>query len=115
MLFLLCLPTPALDAGEALAIKVTPAQSFAPATLRVLVRVEPSADNRALEIVADSPDFYRSSLVPLDGDHAPRVMMLSFRSVPSGEYEIRGTLVGAEGRVRARDHRNAMVLASGDR
>ena len=40
--------SPRVDAGERLTMTVSPAQSFAPATLRIQVRLERHADNRAL-------------------------------------------------------------------
>ena len=43
-----------------------------PATVRVTAIVERDAQNRAMEVVADSDGFYRSSLIPLEGENAPR-------------------------------------------
>ncbi len=106
-------PGTRLDAGDVLTMKVTPAQSFAPAILRVHVRLEPSAENRWLEVVADSSDFYRSSLVELDGDRAPQAMMLEFRSVPSGAYEIHGILSDSAGHERAHVCQLANVISTG--
>src|SRR6266705_1428613 len=41
-----------VDGGEPLRLAVTPAQSFAPATVRIRARIEPSAENRTLTVVA---------------------------------------------------------------
>jgi hypothetical protein len=60
-----------VNGGERLRLEVTPAQSMAPATVRIRARVEPSAANRLLAIVADGEDFYRSSEIQLEGDQAP--------------------------------------------
>ena len=49
---------------------VTPAVAKAPAEVRIQVWVTPQDDNRTLEIVVDSGDFYRSSAIPLDGAQA---------------------------------------------
>jgi hypothetical protein len=102
-----------LHAGEHMTMIVSPTQSFAPATLRIQVRVEPTAENRALEIIADSADFYRSSLLSLDGNRGPRVVALAFRSVPGGEYEISSILLDGAGRERARVRRQVTVVSSG--
>ena len=102
--------TGSLDATELLTLSVTPAQSFAPVTLRVRVRMEASADNRSFELVADSIDFYRSSLLSLDGDRAPRVMVFEFKNVPAGEYELRATLRDAVGKDRASVRKQARVI-----
>jgi len=69
-------------------VRVTPAVAFAPANLIVRTHIEADADNRAITIVAESNDFYRSSEVQLDGDRAPRTSTFEFRSLPSGTYQI---------------------------
>lgn len=103
--------SPRVDAGERLAMTVSPVQSFAPATLRIQVQLERDADNRTLEVAADSGDFYRSSVLELHGDLAPRILFVEFRSVPSGQYEIRGALKDGAGQERACVHRHAFVIA----
>jgi hypothetical protein len=82
-------------------MSVRPAVAFAPANLIVRALVEASKDNRAIEVVAESDDFYRSSEVTLDGDAAPRITSIELRSLPPGTYEIGVTLMGANGRPRA--------------
>jgi hypothetical protein len=87
-----------LNAGERLTMIVTPARSIAPATIRVRVRVEPAASNRVLNVVADSGDYYRSSEIPLDGERAPRTLVVQFPSVPGGDYVVHSTLLDENGR-----------------
>jgi len=60
----------ALNGGEALQMKVSPAIQRAPAMLTVRVTVESSEDNRLLQVIAESPTFYRSSEVEIDGANA---------------------------------------------
>ena len=48
-------------AKEPLSIRVSPAFSFAPANLVIRTSVEPDAENRSMEIIADSAEFYRSA------------------------------------------------------
>jgi hypothetical protein len=50
--------------------------------------VEPDAENRSMEVIADSATFYRSSRITLEGDCAPKTMMVEFRRVPPGDYEV---------------------------
>ena len=88
-----------LGGTQRLAMKVTPAVSIAPANLRVRAMVQANAENRALEIVAESPDFYRSSRIQLDGEQAPHANIIDFRDVPSGTYEVTASLIDAD------DHR----------
>ena len=100
-----------VDGGQPLKLAVTPAQSFAPATVRVRVRLEPSAENRMLAIVADGDDFYRSSEIQLDGDQSPKTVELEFPNLPGGEYEVSALLIDAFGRQRAAAHQPARVIS----
>src|SRR5262245_43763311 len=68
----------------------------------VQVIVEPSAENRELEVTADSDDFYRSTRIPLDGEDAPRVSSVSFSQVPPGYYRVRVRVLAAGDREVAR-------------
>ena len=80
--------------GERLSMRVSPAVAFAPADLLVRTQVVANAANRAIEIIAESEDFYRSSEMPLDGEHAPRTTQFQFRSLPGGVYSVRAVLKG---------------------
>jgi hypothetical protein len=87
-----------VQAVERVSIRVSPAVAFAPANLFVRATVDVNPDNRSLEIIAESADFYRSSEITLDGDHAPRVTLMQFKSLPGGSYQVRAVLRGAAGR-----------------
>src|SRR5262245_38692514 len=86
-------------AGQRLSIRVSPAVSLAPALLRITTTVEPSDDNRLLNIEIESPEYSRRSEITLDGKNAQRVSMLEVKSVPSGLYEVRAVLVGPSGTI----------------
>ncbi len=88
----------ALNGGEVLSMRVAPTVVMAPGAVTVSVTVERDADNRALQIVAESPDYYRSSQIPLDGQNAPRVNVFELKSLPTGLYEVTGVLVRTQGR-----------------
>ena len=60
--------------------------------------MEPKDENRSIEIIAESEEFYRSSEVPLDGDRAPRTSLLEFRGLPAGAYQVRAILKGVSGK-----------------
>ena len=100
-------------AGEKITMKASPEISFAPALLTVRTVIEPDPDNRALEITIDSADFYRSSLIQLEGDQAPRTSVVQFRSVPGGSYMISARLLGQGGESRAYLRRVVDVIANG--
>jgi hypothetical protein len=106
-----------VGAGERITLKVSPAVAFAPANLVVRATVEADADNRAMEIVAESSDFYRSSEIQLEGDKAARTTTFEFRSLPPGTYEVRAKLYGAgrEQRAAVRQQVNVMASGGGDR
>ena len=102
-----------LGAGERLTLKVSPAVAFAPANLVVRATIVADADNRSVEIIAESEDFYRSSQIQLEGEKAAKTNMFEFRSLPPGTYEVRANLVGANGQTRAMIRQQVNVLPSG--
>ena len=89
---------------------VSPIQSFAPSDIVVRVHVAPDAANRAVVIVVDSGDYYRSSVVPLDGESRTRMTVLELRSVPGGNYQIRAAVVDAAGHELGSARTEAIVL-----
>ena len=72
------------NAGARLTIAVSSSQSFAPTNLMVRVHVPPDDANRALEVSADSGEYYRSSRIQLDGKDARRTITLEFQRLPQG-------------------------------
>jgi hypothetical protein len=101
-----------LDAGERVAMRVTPMRALEPATVTVTAIVERDAQNRAMDVEVDSSDFYRSSLVMLEGESAPRTTSIEFRGLPGGQYEVRVILVGPDGRPRGRTFQDLDVIAN---
>jgi len=84
-------------AEEKLQLQVSPAVSMAPASIVIRALVEHDANNRELELVADSSDFYRRTVLDLDGEFAPKVTELRLNDVPGGEYEVTATLYNSQG------------------
>jgi hypothetical protein len=110
---LVVLATPlGMRGGERLAMRVSPAVAFAPADLIVRMTIESNNANRAVEIIAESTDFYRSSEIPLNGDKAPRTAQLAFRSLPGGVYSVRAVLKGANDEQLAQTRQEVSVVAS---
>ena len=99
-------------AKDPLTMAVSPVQSFAPTNLTIRVHVEPDADNRALEVVAESGEYYRSSRIQLDGADAPRTISLEIRNLPGGDYDVRSALINRVGRERAAVRTQIVVLGS---
>jgi hypothetical protein len=86
-----------LNGGEPLRLRVSPAVGTAPGFLTVRVSVEAVADDRFLEVVAESPDFYRSSQISIDGRNAGRQSIFEFRNLPTGLYHVTGVIGGVHG------------------
>jgi hypothetical protein len=107
---LLALP---VDGRERLRIAVSPAQSFAPGFIRVRVRIEPSVENRSLEVIADGEQFYRSSQIQLEGDRSPATFNLEMRSLPEGEYRVSGILRDRTGHERSMVYEDVRVIGNG--
>jgi hypothetical protein len=111
---LFVLMTAPLGAGspERLSMRVSPAVAIAPADLIVRTMVEANAQNRAIEIIAESEDFYRSSQMPLNGESAPRTTQFQFRGLPGGIYTVSAVLKGANDEPIALTRREVNVVAS---
>ena len=102
-------------AGESqLTMRVMPVLSLEPALVTVSITVASDPENRSLEIVAETPDFRRSSEISLDGDRAPRLSTFQFRDLPRGSYEVTATLSGSRGE-RAKAIRTVVVVPGGGR
>jgi hypothetical protein len=85
-------------ASQRLHMRVYPVVSPAPADILIYVGVERSAENRFIRVSAESPTFYRSSIMQLEGELAPRVSVFTYRALPPGTYDVRAELVAANGR-----------------
>jgi hypothetical protein len=110
----LLLLSSAVSAGpiERLTLAASPVSSFAPANLVVRVHVTPDPANRALEVTAESSDYFRSSRMQLDGEDAQKTITLEFRGLPHGDYAVWGRLIDSAGHERASARRQVVVLAS---
>ena len=84
--------------------------AIAPADLTVYVTVERHNANRFLKVSADSPNFFRSSEVPLEGEQGAAVSVFNFRQLPSGVYEIQAELIGEGGRTMNLARCEAIVM-----
>jgi hypothetical protein len=98
---LMIAPMVRVGADAPVTLKVSPLVSFAPTTIVIRTRIKADVANRALEIAAESDDFYRSSVVGLDGADAPTSNVFQFRDLPGGEYEVTATLYGQDGSARS--------------
>jgi len=98
LIFVLALPLFA-QGDQMLSLEARPTFCMEPCEVRITVGVDRNEANRELLIEADSPDFYRSSAVQLDGETAPSVYTLVWKSLPAGRYQLRAMLRRASGDV----------------
>ena len=76
-------------AKEIVEIRVRGHYYAAPATVPIVIAVEPGERNRALLVEADGEDFYRASEIELDGEREKRLHTIEFKSLPAGDYILR--------------------------
>jgi hypothetical protein len=91
---------PGVLADEGFNIRVSPEVCYEGCDVRVVVRVPPDAENRALVIEADSPMYFRGSEIDLSGESAA-LHTLTLHSPPSGEYVIRARVARANSTTRS--------------
>jgi hypothetical protein len=98
---------------ERLELRARPAFAFAPSDVQMEFSIAPDAANRTLEVSAESDDFFRSSVMELEGEHAPRVVSIRYQGLPAGDYSLRGALLNGEGRPLAVVQKTVTVMMSG--
>ena len=84
-------------AKEIVEIRVRGHYYSAPATVPIVVAVEPGERNYALVVEADGEDFYRSSEIELNGENEKRLHPVEFKSLPAGEYVLRAQVRSKRG------------------
>ena len=84
-------------AEERLRIDVYPRFTGAPAAVRVRATVARDEKNRSLVVVADGGNYYRSSLIHLDGADAATVTEMMLNNVPAGRYAVTVVLTDKDG------------------
>lgn len=65
---------------------------FSPAWIRLRVRVDQDAANRAVFVAIVSDGYTTSSYETLDGERAPVTRWREYKSVPAGVYTVRVTV-----------------------
>jgi hypothetical protein len=89
-------------ADDRLRIDVYPRFTAAPAAVRVRAMVAPDEKNRSLEVVADGGNYYRSSLIHLDGADAATVTEMMLKNLPAGRYDVTVLLTDTNGNAARR-------------
>ena len=76
----------------------------------VQVLVTRDAENQWMKVTAESETYYSSSEMELEGEYSPRVRVIRFRGVPSGWYEVTGTVFDHHQHVKGLARRSVMVF-----
>jgi hypothetical protein len=100
------------DAREVVEIRLHGRYFIEPATVRILVAVEPDAENRALLIEADGDQMYRSSELALTGATEKRLHSIEFRNLPAGAYTLRAQVKSSHD-IRGSATQDLVVTGSG--
>jgi hypothetical protein len=100
------------DARDVVEIRLHGRYFIEPATVRILVAVEPDTENRALRIEADGDQMYRSSELRLDGANDKRLHSVEFRNLPAGAYTLRAEVRSSHD-VRGSATQDLFVTGSG--
>jgi hypothetical protein len=83
-------------AGELVEIRLRGHYFAEPATVQIIVAVEPDSANRVLRIEADGDRLYRSTELPLSGEDDKRLYTVEFKNLPAGAYELRAEVLDHE-------------------
>jgi hypothetical protein len=102
------------DATDVVEIRLRGRYYVEPATVQVIVAVEPDAANRTLRIEADSEHMFRASDVTLSGADEKRLHMVQFKNLPAGEYTLRAEVLSSDS-VRGMAEQPLVVTGGGQR
>jgi hypothetical protein len=82
-----------------------------PATVQLIVSVEPNAANRVLRVEADGDNMFCSTEQPLDGDREARLHTIQFKNLSAGDYTLRAQVLAGDV-VRSEATEEIMVTGS---
>lgn len=83
-----------------------------PATVQMIVAVEPDVDNRTLRVEADGDNMFCATEVTLEGDKEQRLHTIQFKNLAAGGYTLRAQVL-SKGSVRSQAEQEIMVTGDG--
>lgn len=92
-----CVSANEIAGSDPVSISVSPAVAREPARITIRVSVEPDADNRAIDVSAESEGFFRRSYRQLEGERSARTNVFEYNGLPAGDYDVRAVLIAADG------------------
>ena len=101
------------SAKDNVQIRISGRYYSAPATVQMVVAVEPDSQNRTLRVEADGDNMYTSTEMPLAGDREQRLHTIQFKDLSSGEYTLRAQVL-SNSDVRSQAEQHIMVTGGPD-
>jgi hypothetical protein len=112
ILSLVALSGAAGTAKDDVEIRLTGHYFAEPATVQLIVAVEPSVENRTLRVEADGDNMFCATEVPLAGDREQRLHTISFKNLSAGGYTLRAQVMSTS-TVRSQATQEIMVAGDG--
>jgi len=78
--------------------------------LLIQVLVARDKQNQRMRVTAESENYFASSELELQGEYAPRLEIVRFRSLPAGFYEVTGTVYDSRGGVKGSARTSLFVV-----
>ena len=82
-----------------------------PATVQMIIAVEPDAQNRILRVEADGDNMFASTEIQLAGGREQRLHPVQFKNLPAGEYTLRAQVLSHDS---VRSQATQEILVSGN-
>ena len=100
------------SAKENVEIRLTGHFFSEPATVQMVIAVEPEAENRKLRVEADGDNMFCATEVTLAGDKEQRLHTIQFKNLAAGEYTLRAQVL-SNSSVRSQAEQAIMVTGDG--
>ena len=82
-----------------------------PATVQLIIAVEPDAQNRMLRVEADGDNMFASTEIQLAGDREQRLHTVQFKNLSAGGYTLRAQVLSYNS---LRSQTTQEIMVSGD-
>jgi hypothetical protein len=83
-----------------------------PATVQLIVAVEPNSENRTLRVEADGDSMYCATEIQLSGAREQRLHTVQFKNLSAGGYTLRAQVLSTS-EVRSQATQEIMVTGDG--
>jgi hypothetical protein len=101
------------SARENVEIRLSGRYFAEPATVQLIIAVEPDAKNRTLRVEADGDNMFCATEIQLAGDREQRLHTIRFKNLAAGEYTLRAQVLSGSD-VRSQATQEIMVTGAGE-